>query len=47
MIEYLALLGLFGGSIGLILAAWKGDIWFIGVALGLLFCSFVIWQTAR
>jgi hypothetical protein len=35
------------GTLGLLVAAWNGDIWFIGVAIVFLLCSFVLWQAAR
>ena len=41
-----ALLFLGGGLAALALAAWKADVWLLGVALGCLFLSVVTWCVA-
>jgi hypothetical protein len=46
-LETLALAFLCCGSVALALAAWKGDLWCIGVAIGFVFLSFVTWYSAR
>jgi hypothetical protein len=46
-LETLALAFVLSGALGLTVAAWKGDVWCIGVAIGFVFLSFVTWYTAR
>jgi hypothetical protein len=46
-LETLALAFILCGALGLTIAAWKGDIWCIGVAIGLVFLAFVSWYLVR
>jgi hypothetical protein len=45
-LEHLALWFVLVGALGLALAAWKGDVWCIGVAIGFVFLSFITWYYA-